>query len=519
MPNHAGGVATIGSVALGALATAVLAVLAWQEDLERTGASVADAAVDVGVGLGLAVGALLVRARPALAVLLLTAAATWLLGSILPVGTWHQGPVVLAIGLGALTTRPSARAATVLAASLACAWGGGGQLLSGALIVGVAMLVATLPGPARTRLLPALAGLVLGGVLLSSWALQRLAWRELDPQSALLAYELALLTATACLVAEDRWITGPASRMRQGLRATAPPGARREHLVEDLLRRTLRDPALSLVLDAGEPAPLGRHGHVVRDEAGREVARVLSASVLLADARVAGAIDDAVRPVAASVRLQRAQGEQVAELERSRSRLVQAVDLERAAMVTSLRDDPLRRLDRVIAALEQLTGIPGRSDDLRTAIEQLSAAREDVSRIVDGAAPADLGGGAVREAVRQLSSAGPLAVDVSVDEAVEASPAIETAIFYVCAEALVNATRHSEAGIVRVDLDVVAGSVVLVVKDDGRGGADVDGSGIRGLGDRVAACGGVFAMTSPAGGGTTVVARFPAVSPRSAPTA
>jgi signal transduction histidine kinase len=520
MLRRTGAVTMIASVAAGVVVTTVLACLAWRADLERPGATTTGAALDVGVGVALAVTALLVLARPARAALLASTGATWLLGSILPVGTLHQAPLVLAIGLGAFATGPSVVGAAVLAAAAACAWGGGGQLVSAALLVGVAVVAATGPGPGRARLLPAVAGAVLGAVLLVSWALRRFAWSELDQQVLLLAYELALLTAAALLVAVDHPVAGPASRVRQVLGGPVPPsGLRPEDLVEDLLRRTLRDPGLALVLGEEDRAPFGGHAHVVRSETGQEVARILSDSPLLQDDRVVGAIDDAVRLVAASMRLRQAQEAQVAELERSRARLVRAVDLERAAVVATLRDDPLRRLDGVIAALEPLAALPHVSDDVGTAIEQLAQARADVSRVVEVAAPADLGGGAVREAVRRLPGAGPLTVDLTVGEEVAASPAVETAIFYVCAEALVNAARHSGADLVRVDLAVVNGSVVLVVEDDGRGGADITGSGIRGLGDRVAACGGAFSITSPAGGGTRVVARFPVVSPRSAPTA
>jgi signal transduction histidine kinase len=51
---------------------------------------------------------------------------------------------------------------------------------------------------------------------------------------------------------------------------------------------------------------------------------------------------------------------------------------------------------------------------------------------------------------------------------------------------------------------------VIEVRDDGIGGADPSrGSGLRGLADRVEAVGGWLVVTSPQGGGTTVVATVP----------
>ena len=53
-------------------------------------------------------------------------------------------------------------------------------------------------------------------------------------------------------------------------------------------------------------------------------------------------------------------------------------------------------------------------------------------------------------------------------------------------------------------------TAVIEVADDGVGGADGrNGSGLRGLTDRVEALGGHLTVRSPAGGGTTLSAEFP----------
>jgi signal transduction histidine kinase len=52
-------------------------------------------------------------------------------------------------------------------------------------------------------------------------------------------------------------------------------------------------------------------------------------------------------------------------------------------------------------------------------------------------------------------------------------------------------------------------TLVVEVLDDGVGGADLDGSGLRGLNDRVEALGGTLALDSPTGGGTRLLARIP----------
>ena len=54
-----------------------------------------------------------------------------------------------------------------------------------------------------------------------------------------------------------------------------------------------------------------------------------------------------------------------------------------------------------------------------------------------------------------------------------------------------------------------AGVLRLTVTDDGVGGADASGSGIQGLGDRMAAIGGVLEVSNTQGGGTMVSAIVP----------
>jgi signal transduction histidine kinase len=54
-----------------------------------------------------------------------------------------------------------------------------------------------------------------------------------------------------------------------------------------------------------------------------------------------------------------------------------------------------------------------------------------------------------------------------------------------------------------------AATLVVEVKDDGSGGAEEEGSGLRGLADRVEALGGQLGLESPAGGGTRLRAVIP----------
>jgi signal transduction histidine kinase len=86
---------------------------------------------------------------------------------------------------------------------------------------------------------------------------------------------------------------------------------------------------------------------------------------------------------------------------------------------------------------------------------------------------------------------------------------VEQTCYFVASEALVNAAKHAQASRVAIDVRADADEVCVEVSDDGVGGADPGGSGLRGLADRDAAVGGVLQLDSPPGGGTRVRARLP----------
>jgi signal transduction histidine kinase len=88
---------------------------------------------------------------------------------------------------------------------------------------------------------------------------------------------------------------------------------------------------------------------------------------------------------------------------------------------------------------------------------------------------------------------------------------VEATAYFVVAEALANAARHSGASAVYVQVERTEDGVAAEVADDGRGGADPAlGSGLQGIADRVGAMSGRLEVVSPAGGGTAVRVFLPA---------
>jgi len=137
----------------------------------------------------------------------------------------------------------------------------------------------------------------------------------------------------------------------------------------------------------------------------------------------------------------------------------------------------------------------------REALEEL----RDLARGIHPPILADRGLGA---AVAALAARSPVRVDVSV-EGERPSPAVESAAYFVAAEALANAGKHAQAGRVEVRIARRQGGLVVEVTDDGRGGADASGSGLLGLRRRVEALDGTLQVVSPEGGPTTVRAEMP----------
>ena len=89
-------------------------------------------------------------------------------------------------------------------------------------------------------------------------------------------------------------------------------------------------------------------------------------------------------------------------------------------------------------------------------------------------------------------------------------PAIEAAAYFLVSEAVTNVAKHAGADSVSVDVVSTADSLVVTIADDGVGGADAEqGSGLRGLADRVEAMGGRLEVSSARGHGTRLRARLP----------
>ena len=206
---------------------------------------------------------------------------------------------------------------------------------------------------------------------------------------------------------------------------------------------------------------------------------------------------------------------QLAEVEASRARIVTAGFDERRRLERDLHDGAQQRLVSIGLGLRHVQGQlePGSrpAEALDATVQELSRAIEELRELARGVRPMGLDDGLAR-ALRELAARSRLRVQVdATDERFE--DRIETAAYFVASEALANAAKHAGASRVRVDAGRENGSLVLTVTDDGVGGAvPSDGSGLAGIGDRVAALGGSVSVSSPPGAGTVVTMRLPCAS-------
>jgi PAS domain S-box-containing protein len=213
---------------------------------------------------------------------------------------------------------------------------------------------------------------------------------------------------------------------------------------------------------------------------------------------------------------------QAEEIRRSRARLVEAGDAERRRLERNLHDGAQQRLVSLSLALRlaqsRVVSDPdGASELLASAGEELALALQELRELARGLHPAVLADRGLAPALASLAERSAIPVELDVDVAERLPPAVEVATFYVVSEALANVAKYAHATSASVRVRREGSGVLAEVADDGIGGADpAQGSGLRGLVDRVDSVDGTLEVWSPPGGGTRIVAAIPLEPVRSA---
>jgi signal transduction histidine kinase len=298
--------------------------------------------------------------------------------------------------------------------------------------------------------------------------------------------------------------------------------------LREVLARALRDPSLELGYRIGDSDAYvdanGRHVATVATPArtvtilerhGGRVAVLVHDAALAEDPALLEAVSGAAGLALENERLLAELRAQLEEIRESRARIVDAGDAERRRLERNLHDGAQQRLVTLALHLrmaqESLDADPaGASSLLEGAGDDLKLALSELRELARGLHPAVLTDRGLAPALESLAQRAPFPVEITGVPSRRLPVAVEAAIYYVVSESLANAAKHAGASGVHVALATDADRVVVEIRDDGVGGAEIGaGSGIRGLADRVEALGGELELESPAGRGTVVRAVLP----------
>jgi signal transduction histidine kinase len=208
-------------------------------------------------------------------------------------------------------------------------------------------------------------------------------------------------------------------------------------------------------------------------------------------------------------------GEQVSRLETSRAAAVDSAEAERRRIERDLHDGAQQRLVALAidlgTARERLDQDPAGGRQLvADAHEEAKAALKEIRDLVRGIHPVILEDRGLDAALSAVVARSPVPVALQVDVAERPSGAVESTAYFVVTEALTNVARHARATRAAVTIARAGDRLVVEVRDDGVGGAAIDGgTGLRGLRDRVTALGGAMYVVSPAGGPTSLLVDLP----------
>ncbi len=304
----------------------------------------------------------------------------------------------------------------------------------------------------------------------------------------------------------------------------------------DALRTALDDPDLTVAYWLPElDAYVERDGRVPDTEGrvlteirhrGRKVGALIHAPSV---SEAPELLDEAVAASALAIENGRLEVELRARLEAlraSRARIVEAGDAERRRVTRDLHDGAQQRLVSLTIELklarDRFEKDPALSLKLLdSALANARAAVDELRDLAAGIHPAVLSQRGLDAGLETLATRASLPVELACELPDRLPLPVETAAYFVVAEALTNVAKYAQATHATVTARVDErsgdeasgrgrGSAVIEVRDDGVGGADpATGSGLRGLADRVGALDGTLHVESRAGHGTLIRARIP----------
>jgi signal transduction histidine kinase len=206
------------------------------------------------------------------------------------------------------------------------------------------------------------------------------------------------------------------------------------------------------------------------------------------------------------------------EVRTSRRRVVEVSDAERHRLERNIHDGAQQHLVALSVSLglarvqcdSDPAGAVATLEALVPAVQRALGELDDLGR---GIYPRLLIARGLPDALATLAADTPLAMRLTVPQPKVRWPReLEAAVYFTCAEAIQNATKHAHASRVEVRVAATSAAVSFEVHDDGQGfepPRESPGTGLSGMQDRVEALGGVLVVSSSPGRGTTVSGQLP----------
>lgn len=283
--------------------------------------------------------------------------------------------------------------------------------------------------------------------------------------------------------------------------------------IQDALSSVLVDPTLRVAARPSSGRWVGADGRdwaatgtssvrEVRSDEGIPLLRFAYDRRAVQDERVLDVCTKALRVGLENTRLQTDLLAHVAKLQTSRARIVQAAMEERRRVERDLHDGVQQSLLAAMTTLARAELVRGdeAASITRAARAQVNQALVELRDLARGIYPAVLVKGGLPGALAELCAKSGTDAQLRVDPVVlgrRFDPAIESAMYFFVAEALVNVTKHAPAAHVEVTLNLDGARVIVRVSDNGPGGGTVtSGRGLTGLHDRISALGGDMTVHS-----------------------
>ncbi len=296
--------------------------------------------------------------------------------------------------------------------------------------------------------------------------------------------------------------------------------------LEAMLREPLGDPGLRLAFRSsagwidgtGEPvssAPDRVLTVVVRDDS--PAVAVFHDPQLAEDPELVHAAGAMALLARENAELEAAWNDALRELSSSRARIAAAADAERRALERDLHDGAQQRLTASLLKLSMLRELLAVESVAHTGMveleEDLAAGLEELRQLGHGIYPAPLAESGLVGALERVAGRSGGAVEASGAGVGRYPPAIESAVYFCCLEAVQNASKHAGSGVhISIRLRAIGQMLRFEVRDDGSGfdpDAAFDGTGLQNLRDRLDAFDGRLEIVSAPGRGTVIAGAVP----------